>query len=79
MLEGKYWVVYGGELLGVTDDEDAVKRVLTEHWLTEGGYTEDEIPGLRKRLGLRLKFDSYRLTLDNAPLPGYYAVNAQEL
>lgn len=74
-LDGKYWIVTGLELLGVTTDEGRVKELLQNAFLEDSSFPES----VRQELGLRLKFEQYRLTRNGLDVPGYYADNAPEL
>jgi hypothetical protein len=75
MLDGKYWVVFGGELLGVTDDESRVEDLLKDAYVKEYNLSPEQ----RKRLGTKTKFDQIRLTERGMTVADFYAVNAAEL
>lgn len=75
MIDKKYWVLYGEETLGVTPDEERVGEILQTAYLAEKDLPEE----FRERLGVRMKFDTYRLTLDGMDVPGFYASNEPEL
>jgi hypothetical protein len=75
MLDGKYWVVYGQELLGVTTDESKILDVLRDAYLSD---RTKPVPG-SPEYTLRLKFDTYTLLVDGLPKQAYYATNAAAL
>jgi hypothetical protein len=83
MLDGKYWVVFGvgGELLGVTEDESKIQKILSDEYKKdfEERMKEPFPEKFQVRFGLRLKFDLYTLTWDDIPVNSFYAVNVQAL
>lgn len=82
MLDGKYWVVYGGELLGVTTDERNIRGILENAYMDDQGIQPEHRDAVRVELALsiRLKFDMYQLLVrEIIQVDGYYAVNTGEL
>lgn len=76
MLEGKYWALFGGgELLGVTTDQNAIPKAL---W---AAYTEDTKEQQPRAVcyDLKLKFGTYTLLVNGVPISTYYAMNTMEI
>lgn len=75
IIKEKYWVLWGPEQLGVTDEIGKVEDLLKDAYLEENGLPESD----REALGVRVKFDQIRLTKGAFDVKGFYAENAKEL